>query len=177
MPDRAPSPSACTRDTPAWRRWPLRVFLLAWGLLLAVPPVALLRVRETWLEELGGQAVQENWETFRREMGEQTGVSGPVQRKVPRSVEPPLRVWLRDYVGLAITAWLVLGGTLGAFLGVMVAGATTPLGASGSAQPSEGDHSPKTTPAVAATATKSTRAIPSTPRSENTEQDLPEDGG
>ena len=55
-------------------------------------------------------------------MRAQTGREGPVQRKVPRSAEPPLRVWLRDYIGLAIAAWLILGGTLGAFLGVMVSG-------------------------------------------------------
>lgn len=150
--------------------WPLRLFLLGWGLLLLLPPVALLRVRGEWLEDLSTSAVQEDWETFRREMGEQTGRDGPVQRKVPRSPEPPLRVWLRDYVGLAITAWLVLGGTLGAFLGVMVAGATTP----------GRDHSPNTTPAVAATARNSTMAMPSTPRSENTarsSEGMADDGG
>ena len=130
MPDRPPRLPEAAPDAGVRRRWPLRLFLLAWGLLMAVPPAALLRVRGAWLEELGSHAVQEDWEAFRRDMGEQTGVEGPVQRKVPRSAEPPLRVWLRDYVGLAITAWLVLGGTLGAFLGVMVSGATASRAAS-----------------------------------------------
>jgi hypothetical protein len=38
---------------------------------------------------------------------------------VPKSVEPPLKVWLRDYVWLAIAAWVILGGVLG-FVAVML---------------------------------------------------------
>lgn len=174
MPERARSPSEASPGARLRRRWPLWLFLVAWGLLMAVPPAALLRVRGAWLEELADSAVQEDWEAFRREMAAQAGGAGPVQRKIPRSAEPPLRVWLRDYVGLAITAWLVLGGTLGAFLGVMVAGATAPSGAGTDA---DGRHSPNTTPAVAATTRKSTRTMPSTPRSENTGEDLSRDGG
>jgi hypothetical protein len=33
-------------------------------------------------------------------------------------------VWLRDYLALAIFAWVVLGGTLGGFLGMMIVGAS-----------------------------------------------------
>ncbi|RLS48641.1 MAG: hypothetical protein DWH87_04875, partial [Planctomycetota bacterium] len=52
------------------------------------------------------------------------GPVGPVLRKIPKSVEPPIRVWLRDYLPLAIIAWMVLGGTLGGFLGMMIVGAS-----------------------------------------------------
>ncbi|RLS33988.1 MAG: hypothetical protein DWH79_05685 [Planctomycetota bacterium] len=98
------------------------LFAACWLAVLAVPPVLLLRSRPGWLESLDAPEAQADWEVFRRDMRAQTGREGPVQRKVPRSAEPPLRVWLRDYIGLAIAAWLILGGTLGAFLGVMVSG-------------------------------------------------------
>lgn len=156
---------------PAWS-WPTRLFIGAWIVFLLLPPAMLLRVRGEWLAELEGREAQENWEEFRRDMRGQSGGDGPVQRKVPKSGEPPLRVWLRDHVALAITAWVVLGGTLGAFLGVMVSGATSPgPGAGGGV-----GHSPNMTPAVPATTTNSTNAMPRTPSSENTARTSEDDG-
>lgn len=100
-------------------------FVLVWLVVLAVPPLLLNSARATWLASLEDPAAQESWESFRSDMRAHSGREGPVQRKVPRSTEPPLRVWLRDHFGLAITAWIVLGGTLGGFLGMMVVGAAT----------------------------------------------------
>ena len=93
------------------RRWVARLVVLAWGTLMIVPPLYLVA----------------NWEEFRSAMRAESGAEGPVGpvlRKVPKSVEPPIRVWLRDYLPLAIIAWVVLGGTLGGFLGMMIVGAS-----------------------------------------------------
>jgi len=95
----------------------------AWIVLLALPPAVLIRSRAAWLEQLERPEAQERWDEFRDAMRSQSDRRGPVQRKIPKSAEPPLRVWLRDYVWLAITAWLVLGGALGLFTLVLVAGA------------------------------------------------------
>ena len=103
----------------------LTALIAVWGLILAVPPVILLSQRDAWLAALERPEAQADWDAFRNAMREQTGRDGPVQRKVPKSPEPPLRVWLRDYVGLAIAAWLVLGGTLGLCTGALVVGAAT----------------------------------------------------
>ncbi len=132
----------------------LTLFLAAWGLLLAVPPAVLVRNRAAWLQAMENGTAQADWEDFRDDMRRQSGRDGPVQRKVPKSAEPPLKVWLRDHVALAITAWVVLGGTLGGFLGMMVAGAA--------------GYSPRSALAVAATTRNSTSVMPSTPSSENT---------
>jgi hypothetical protein len=107
------------------RRIVLAGFVLAWITLLAVPPTLLIRARASWLASLEDPSVQADWEGFRSDMQAHSGREGPVQRKVPRSLEPPLRVWLRDHFGLAIAAWVILAGTLGAFLGMMVVGAVT----------------------------------------------------
>jgi anti-sigma-K factor RskA len=88
------------------------VVLLAWLAALAAPPVVLARWRSTRLVELADPAVQAQWTEFRDAMRSQTDRSGPVQRKVPKSVEPPELVWLRDYFWLAVAAWVVLGGVL-----------------------------------------------------------------
>jgi hypothetical protein len=98
----------------------LTILLAAgWMAGLVVPPVLLLRARSAWLEKLESPEAQAQWDEFREDMKRQSGRDGPVQRKVPKSVEPPLKVWLRDYVWLAISAWAVLGGVLG-FVAVML---------------------------------------------------------
>lgn len=121
----APVPPTASAPGPRHRglaRWAAGLFAVAWLALLVVPPALLVRARDAWLANLAAGEVQEDWEEFRRDMRAQTGREGPVQRKVPRSAEPPLRVWLRDHLWLAVTAWVVLAGTLGGFLGMMVAG-------------------------------------------------------
>jgi len=117
-------PSSETRRSLA--RWATGAYLVAWGAALVAPPVALLRWREARLAALAAPAAQADWDTFRQDMRRQSGQAGPVQRKVPRSPEPPERVWLRDHVGLAVTAWVVLMGALGGFLALVVRGMLRP---------------------------------------------------
>ena len=117
------------------RRWMRPTVLTACGLVwlavLAGPPLVLLRVRDARLAEVSRPEARADWEAFRAAMREESDRDGPVQRKVPKSVEPPELVWLRDYFWLAVAAWVVLGGTLGGFLAIAVlgvAGARLPSG-------------------------------------------------
>jgi len=105
-------------------RWKLATVALVavWLGTLVVPPVLLLRVRHSWLEQLDRPEEQAHWDEFRSDMRRQSGRDGPVQRKVPKSVEPPMRVWLRDYVQLALVAWVLFVGVLGGFFCLLVAG-------------------------------------------------------
>lgn len=96
--------------------------LIVWGVAMVctaavvVPPVIFLRWREERLGVVGRPEARAEWQTFRAAMKEQSGRSGPVQRKVPRSEEPPELVWLRDYAALAVGAWVVFTGCMGGFL-------------------------------------------------------------
>lgn len=94
----------------------------AWFALVCGPPVALLRWRDARLEKVSSPEARAEWDAFRADMRRQSDRSGPVQRKVPRSAEPPELVWLRDHVGLAIVAWVTLGGSLGGVLAALVLG-------------------------------------------------------
>ena len=98
------------------------VVVAIWLAALIVPPVTLLRVRADWLEQLDRPEAQSNWDAFRRDMRQQSDREGPVQRKVPKSAEPPARVWLRDYFRLAVVAWVLFVGVLGGFFSLLVAG-------------------------------------------------------
>lgn len=113
----------------------ISALVAVWLVVLVGPPAALLAQRAAWLAALERPEAQAGWDEFRDAMRGQTGRQGPVQRKVPKSPEPPLRVWLRDYVWLAIAAWVVLGGTLGLCTGGLIIGvATAPAGAASAAQ-------------------------------------------
>lgn len=102
----------------------------AWLAAVVIPPAGLAWWRAGRLAALSNPDVQTEWTAFRDAMRRQSDRSGPVQRKVPKSVEPPELVWLRDYFWLAVAAWIVLGGTLGGFLAIAV------LGVAGSRAPS-----------------------------------------
>jgi hypothetical protein len=93
-----------------------------WLAALIMPPVMLARSREGWLKQWDRPETQSQWDEFRRDMREQSGRDGPVQRKVPKSAEPPARVWLRDYFRLAVAAWVLFVGVLGGFFTLLVAG-------------------------------------------------------
>lgn len=100
----------------------LVALLAAWLLLVAVPPLGLWAVRDDWLAEQNRPAAQREWEAFRQDMQQASEEGWPVKRKVPKSPEPPLRVWLRDYFGLAVAAWVLFGSVLVLFTGFLVTG-------------------------------------------------------
>jgi hypothetical protein len=98
------------------------VIAALWCGLLIGPPVAFVKWREGRLAELTAPAIQADWDGFRAAMQRESGRTGPVQRKVPKSAEPPELVWLRDYPALAVTAWLAFVGILGGFVGLLALG-------------------------------------------------------
>ncbi|NDC62459.1 MAG: hypothetical protein EBZ59_00365 [Planctomycetia bacterium] len=100
----------------------LAALLLAWVVAVVGPPALLLRARDGWLQQLEGPEAQRQWELFRGDMKRQSGREGPVQHKIPKTVEPPLRVWLRDHVTLAIVAWVLFSGVLGGVFCLLVHG-------------------------------------------------------
>ena len=98
------------------------VIAALWCGLLIGPPVAFVKWREGRLAELTAPAIQADWDGFRAAMQRESGRTGPVQRKVPKSAEPPELVWLRDYPALAVTAWVAFVGILGGFVGLLALG-------------------------------------------------------
>ena len=80
-------------------------------------------LRERLLAWQSSPAVQAEWDRFREAMRQESDGSGPVKRKVPKSAEPPLKVWLRDYFELAISAWVVFGSVVFLVTGVLARGA------------------------------------------------------
>lgn len=111
------------------RSLPVCLFV-GWVLLMVLPPFALWMLRSSWLDDLDRPNVQAEWNEFRDDMKKQSDRSGPVQHKIPKSSEPPLRVWLRDYFWLAVAAWGILGSALYGFFSLAVVGVTRAADAS-----------------------------------------------
>ena len=112
---------------PTPRQRPLWPTAVAGAIAIAVvggPPLLLLRSRDARLAAVSTPAARSDWDEFREEMRRQSGDAGPVKHKVPKSVEPPELVWLRDYTPLAIGVWLLLSGFLSAVVVWLVWGAT-----------------------------------------------------
>ncbi|MFM9058725.1 MAG: hypothetical protein ACKOSQ_06355 [Planctomycetaceae bacterium] len=117
MTDRPPTPRPGTN-------LPILLLVAAcWLAVVAVPPVLFLRWRGARLAEVSSPAAQADWDRFRDDMREQSGDHGPVRRKVPRSAEPPERIWLRDYPHVVVAAWVIFVGLLGGIIAAMLRGA------------------------------------------------------
>lgn len=99
------------------------LYAACWLAAVVMPPIVLLRWREARLADLSAGAARADWNRFRADMRAESDGSGPVQRKVPRSPEPPELVWLRDYPFMVVAAWVLFVGLLGVVFGIMLLGA------------------------------------------------------
>lgn len=95
-----------------------RVAILGWmGLVVVVASVAaaMLWARAGAIRTYGTADAQAEWDDWREEAREQAASGGPVERKVPKSVEPPALVLMRDHflacLGAALVAALGVYGT------------------------------------------------------------------
>jgi hypothetical protein len=79
--------------------------------MLAAVAGGMFRVRDSVLRSADAES-QEAWEEWRASVREEQGDPGPVQRRVPRSEEPPALVLLRDHFAVCLAIALVLSAVL-----------------------------------------------------------------
>ncbi|HKD37987.1 MAG TPA: hypothetical protein VKB78_14340 [Pirellulales bacterium] len=65
---------------------------------------------------------QQSWEAWRQEAARQDGSHGPVQRAVPPSDEPPMRVLMRDHFGTILGASIIFPAIILGFLLIVLHG-------------------------------------------------------
>jgi hypothetical protein len=100
-----------------WLPW-----LIAYCVVLAAIIFAMFRIRALSIERLATPEAQADWQAWRDDVQRQQDRPGPVQRRVPRSSEPPALVMLRDHFGVSlcgavlfstmlywVIAWFVMG--------------------------------------------------------------------
>jgi hypothetical protein len=81
-------------------------------LLLTLVTWSLLSARQWALAELAKPQSLRNWEAWRSDVRERQTQPGPVQRRVPKSMEPPALVLMRDYFEVSLAGALVFSSIL-----------------------------------------------------------------
>lgn len=104
---------------------------LAWlvGYVVVVACVlgGLFYAREVALSTYGSQGAQEEWNTWRDDAKKMASSDGPVRRRMPKSIEPPALVLMRDYFAVCVVIALVLSTVLFGTVMLFVRGiASTP---------------------------------------------------
>jgi hypothetical protein len=100
--------------------WPL--LLVTYLLLMSGVTAGLWYGRQWSARTLGNASAQSQWEDFRQEVALQAQQGGPVQRQVPRSLEPPALVLLRDHFGSCLMLAVLLASALFATLTFFIRG-------------------------------------------------------
>ena len=91
--------------------------------LLVFSVVAALWSGRQWsVRTLDNAEAKSQWQAYRRSIAEQAAAGAPVRRQVPRSLEPPALVLLRDHFGSCLVLSLVLASALYGALAFFLSG-------------------------------------------------------
>ena len=102
----------------------LWLWLLGGAYLLLLSGVALgLWYGRQWsARTLANAPAQAQWQDYRQALAAQAKQGGPVQRQVPRSLEPPALVLLRDHFGSCLLLAMLIASALFATLAFFAIG-------------------------------------------------------
>lgn len=101
----------------------LAVWIGLYALALALLVVGLCAARRQVIASLDTPAAKAKWQAWKAETQRQAKQGGPVQRRAPKSDEPPLLILLRDYFPGVLGSSVLLVSCLFVFLGLVLPGA------------------------------------------------------
>ena len=101
-----------------WLRW----WIAGYAAMLGVVTWSMFVARDQAIERLSTPQSVAHWQAWREDVRQQQTEPGPVQRRVPKSGEPPALVLMRDYFAISllgailfstalywVIAWFVIG--------------------------------------------------------------------
>jgi hypothetical protein len=94
---------------PRWT-WQNGLWLAAYLGWMTLVVVFLLQFRQQQIAEFGTAKSQQDWQTWRNDPLHES--AGPIQRRPPKSAEPPALVLLRDHFAVVMAAAIVFGTAL-----------------------------------------------------------------
>jgi hypothetical protein len=98
------------------------VTLVLWLAALAVMAVGLWSLRESVLRSFATPESQQEWDEWRDAVASGNANMGSVQRKTPKSDEPPTLVLLRDHFAACLVGLWLITSVLYATLALLVRG-------------------------------------------------------
>jgi len=84
------------------RRW--LPWAIGYALLIGAVVVAVIKTRDWAVTQLATPKSLAGWEAWREDVRQQQVQPGPVQRRVPKSSEPPALVVMRDHFEVSLFA-------------------------------------------------------------------------
>ena len=92
-------------------RW-LWLWGTAYAVLLGTVVWAVMAAQNWALRELATAKSVGEWQSWREDVRQQQGEQVPVQRRVPKSLEPPALVLMRDYFAICLVGAIVFSSLL-----------------------------------------------------------------
>ncbi len=93
------------------RRWAL-AWSIGYALLMACVIATMVGTRNTAIRRLSTPEALADWQQWRADVAQQQKDSVGVERRVPKSSEPPALVMWRDYFRISLTAAIVFSSVL-----------------------------------------------------------------
>lgn len=107
---------------------PLRLWLpwtIGYALLVGAVVAGTFKTRDWALKQLATPKSVADWEEWREDVRQQQVQPSPVQRRVPKSSEPPALVMMRDHFAVSLFAVVLFSTMLYWVLAWFVIGITT----------------------------------------------------
>jgi hypothetical protein len=99
------------------------VWLLGYLVLVALVTFGLFYGRQQAFAIYGSEAAQAEWDVWRDDAKKLADESGPVKRRIPKSIEPPALVLMRDHFVVCLAGSLLLTSVLFGTFMILVRGA------------------------------------------------------
>src|SRR5437870_12127473 len=90
----------------------LRWVLVGYVALVGLVVIAMIRTRHSTLAQLSSPRSISEWQAWRNDERDNQSKQGPVERRVPKSDEPPALVLMRDYFRVLMVGALLFSSLL-----------------------------------------------------------------
>jgi hypothetical protein len=88
------------------RRW-VWLWATCYMVLIGTIVGSLFYAKRRMLAEFSNGTIVRDWQTWRDDVQQHEETLGPIERRVPTSVEPPALVLMRDYFGVSLAGAVV----------------------------------------------------------------------
>jgi hypothetical protein len=120
--------------------WELAGWLAAYVVVLALVVGGVSYMRLVAMAVYGTAEAQTEWDVWRTDAKKLAEQPYPVKRRVPKSVEPPALVLMRDYFGVCLAVAVVLSSVLFGTFMMLVRGAMGNRGSTGNTVQKKQSH-------------------------------------
>ncbi len=102
-----------------------RVWLAGYLITMAAILYGMISLRNMQLDQNNSATTQADWQQWRNEAARQSTGKGPVQRRVPKTLDPPIMVLFSDHFSVIVIFSLLFGSAFYFMLYFFVHGTLT----------------------------------------------------